>query len=137
MRKLFYIQNKNVIFEIGIDSLRRRVFVYLGSDLYGTQSREDNVWAGLHFLCSRINPEQRIETYTIACKPHENLPPLTLTFSSVIGTRAPISNHHCRGERDTHSIFAAAWRFTRGKSRLRFAYSEYITRSEEYKKSLA
>lgn len=26
--------------EIGIDSLRRRVFVYLGSDLYGTHSEQ-------------------------------------------------------------------------------------------------
>jgi len=114
MRKYSFPEKCN-FHEIGIDSLRRRVFVYLGSDLYGTHSEQrGQCLAGLHFLHSRINPEQcynelnRIWLHKPTRKPF----PVTLTFSSVIGARAPITNHHRRSERDIHSILAVAWRLT-------------------------
>jgi len=111
VRENIAFQNVILFSKIEIDSFRRRVFVHLGSDLHGTHSEQrGQCLAGLHFLYSRINPEQCYNGLNRARlrKPIRKPFSVTLTFSSVIGARAPITNHYRHDERDTHSILAAA-----------------------------
>jgi len=89
------------------------VFIYLEFDLRGgrTASREDNVWSAALSPCSD-NPGtmlQRAErSGAVDCvSPHEPSPHVTLTFSSVIAARAPVTNRR-RAQRDTHSILVPA-----------------------------
>lgn len=60
-----------------------------------TVSREDNVWpTDMYFLYNRIIAEQCYNGLYIArdCISSYETFPVTLTFSSLIGARAPITN---------------------------------------------
>lgn len=105
----YYFSVKCKFREIGIRHATYS-FTLKPTSMAHTVSREDNVWpAGVYFLYNRIIAEQCYNGLYIACDcvtTYETFL-VTLTFSSLIGARAPITNYRYRGERDTHSILVS------------------------------